>query len=153
MARDLKYFMRNQEEEIITVPGPETIKDENGNVVNLEIRVLPQAEIRRINNAYRKRTMATDKKGNPLVANGEVIWKTEKDSERATRHIIVEALAYPNLKDEELMKYFKCVDVTEMPLKVFPRADEYAHVTRAVLTALGIIDGEVEDEAITDAKN
>ena len=39
--------------------------------------------------------------------------------------MIVEALQYPNLKDKELMEYYKCVDITDMPLKVFQNADEY----------------------------
>lgn len=152
-TKNLKYFMRDVKDEIITVPGPESIKDENGEVVNLEIRVLSQAEIQKINNNYRKRTVATDKKGNPLAYGGEVLWKTEKDSARATRHMIVEALQYPNLKDEGLMKHFNCVDVTEMPLLVFPRSDEYAHVTRAVMTALGLMDEVSDEQTVNEAKN
>ena len=35
-----------------------------------------------------------------------MVFKTEKDSVKATRHIIVEALVYPDLKDPELMKYY-----------------------------------------------
>ena len=88
MKKDLKYFMRNQEPEVITVPGPENIRDEEGNVIRFEIRVLPQAEIIRINDRYRTRSMATDKKGNPIIAMGEVAWKTERDSARASRHLM-----------------------------------------------------------------
>lgn len=151
--KDLKYFMRNVEPEVVTVPGPETFKDENGEVIQFEIKKLTQEEITRINNAYRKRSMATDKKGNPLVANGEVIWKTEKDGARASRHMIVEALQYPNLKDEELMKYYGCNDITEMPLKVFSGADEYQHVSRIVMQALGLAEKINDDEDLADAKN
>ena len=101
--KNLKYFMRSMEPEIVTAPGLDSIRDENGEVIPLEIKVLSQEEINRINEAYRKRSMATDKKGNPLIAMGEVVWKTEKDSARASRHLIVEALQFPNLKDKELM--------------------------------------------------
>lgn len=155
MAKSLKYFMRdNTQDEVITVKGPETIKDENGNVIDLEIRILSQDEIQTINDNYRRRTVATDKRGNPLAYNGEVLWKTERDSARATRHIIVEALKYPDLKDKQLMDYYKCVDVTQMPLLVFRRADEYAYVMRVVLTALGLIDGDNnEEDTIEEAKN
>ena len=90
--KNLKYFMRDRKEEIVTVPGPESFKDENGNVIDFEIKVLSQETINKINSAYRKRSMATDKKGNPLIAMGEVVWKVEKDNERASRHMIVEAL-------------------------------------------------------------
>ena len=152
-TKNLKYFMRDTRDEVITVDGPETFKDEEGNVIRLEIKVLSQAEIQRINNNYRKRTIATDKKGNPLAYNGEVLWKTEKDSAKATRHMIVEALQYPNLKDPELMKFYNCVDITEMPLLVFFRPDEYTHVTRAVMTALGLLEDISDEETVEEAKN
>lgn len=152
-TKNLKYFMRDVKDEIITVDGPESFKDEDGNVIQLEIKVLSQSEIQRINNNYRKRTIATDKKGNPLAYNGEVLWKTEKDSAKATRHMIVEALQYPDLKDPELMKFYNCVDVTEMPLLVFSRSDEYTHVTRAVMTALGLLEGVSDEETVEEAKN
>lgn len=151
--KDLKYFMRSKEAEIVTVPGPESFKDDEGKVIDFEIRVLTQEEINKINNNYRKRSMATDKKGNPLVATGEVIWKTEKDNAKATRHLIVEALQYPDLKNEELMEYYGCVDVTDMPLKVFSKADEYQHVLRIVMQALGLSSSVNEDEDIDAAKN
>ena len=97
--------------------------------------------------------MATDKKGNPLIAMGEVVWKVEKDSAKASRHMIVEALQYPNLKDPELMKHYNCIDVTEMPLLVFSKADEYQHVSRIVMQALGLASSVNDDEDMKDAKN
>lgn len=151
--KDLKYFMRNTEPEIVTAPGPDSFKDEEGNVIQFEIKVLSQEEINKINDNYRRRSMATDKKGNPLIALGEVIWKTEKDSARASRHMIAEALQYPNLKDPELMAYYKCNDISEMPLKVFPKADEYQHVSRIVMQALGLASAVNDDEDLNEAKN
>ena len=74
--KDLKYFMRDNAPEIVTAAGPESFKDEEGNVIQFEIKVLTQAEIQKINDAYRQRRVATDKKGNPIVSNGEVVWKT-----------------------------------------------------------------------------
>lgn len=151
--KSLKYFMRDSINEIVTIPGPESFKDENGEVLNLEIKVLSQTEIQRINDNYRRRTIATDKKGNPLAYGGEVLWKTERDSAKATRHLIVEALQFPNLKDKELMDFYKCVDITEMPTLVFSRSDEYQHVVRAVMTALGLIDGADDESIVEEAKN
>lgn len=152
--KDLKYFMRNAEPEVVTMPGPDTFRDENGEVIQFEIRVLSQSEILKINNMYKRRSVAMDKRGNPMVANGEVVWKTERDNTRATRHIIAEALQYPNLKDPALMEHYHCVDVTEMPLLVFSRSDEYTHVNRIVMAALGIGEYTVEDrETIEEAKN
>ncbi len=151
--KDLKYFMRDMKPEIVTAPGPESFRDEDGNIIDFEIRVLPQEEITRINDAYRRRSIAADKKGNPLVAGGEVVWKTERDAAKASRHMLVEALQYPNLKDPELMKYYNCVDVTDMPLKVFTKADEYSHVTRIVMEALGLVSSVNDDEELEAAKN
>lgn len=151
--KDLKYFMRKDEPEVVTVPGPESFKDEEGNVLQFEIKVLSQEEIQKINDAYRHRSIATDKKGNPLIANGEVVWKTERDSARASRHLIVEALQYPDLKDKELMDYYKCADVTDMPLRVFPKTDDYQYVMRIVMQALGLMSGVDDAEDMEAAKN
>lgn len=153
MKKDLKYFMRSVEPEVVTVPGPDTIRDEDGNVLPLEIRVLSQETINKINDMYREKSMATDKKGNPLIYNGEVVWKVTKDPARASRHLIVEALQFPDLRDPDLMKHFGCVDITEMPLKVFPKADEYQHVSRMVMKALGLSAEIDDDEELEDAKN
>ena len=146
--KNLKYFMRSMEPEVVTAPGCPSITDDEGHILPMEIKVLSQEDINRI-----KRSMATDKKGNPLIAMGEVVWKTEKDSARASRHLIVEALQFPNLKDKELMEYYHCVDVTDMPLKVFPKADEYQHVSRMVMQALGLASAVNDDEELEAAKN
>ncbi len=151
--KNLKYFMRDRADEIVTVAGPDTFKDENGDVINLEIKVLSQSDIQRINENYHKKSIATDKRGNPLAYNGTVLWKEEKDSARASRHLIAEALQYPNLKDKELMEFYHCTDITEMPRLVFSRPDEYAHVARVVMTALGLMDEISDEETIEEAKN
>ena len=54
--RDLKYFMRRREAEIVSVPGPESFRDDDGNVLQLEVKKLMQEEIDKINNAYFERT-------------------------------------------------------------------------------------------------
>ena len=151
--KSLRYFMREPETEIVTAPGPETFKDEEGNTIQFEIRVLTQKEIQEINDGYRDHRMATDKRGNPLVDGGEVVWKTEVDRARASRHILAEALVYPNLKDPELMEFYHCHDISEMPLHVFRRPDEYAHVTDMVMKALGLSDASEDKEDLEAAKN
>lgn len=154
--KNLKYFMREEAktEQVFTVTGPESIRDENGNVVNLEIKKLHNDTITQINNLYRSRTPLKDSKKGFVVQNGEVVYKTEKDNARATRHIIVEALVYPDLKDKDLMKFFGCEDITDMPLKVFPGTDEYAYVSTKVMEILGLVDAEETDKKeVEDAKN
>lgn len=156
--RDLRAFMREsaKAEEIIRVPGPNTIKDENGEVVMLEIRVLSYEKIQKISNNYRRKTIATDKKGNPYISNGEVAFMVEKDDIKASQHILAEALVYPDLKDPDLMAFFNCNSIAEMPLKVFPNSDEYAHVNRAVMAALGLVsdpNSEATSSDLNEAKN
>lgn len=156
--RDLRVFMREsaKTEEIVTVPGPETIKGEDGKPIMLEIKVLSNETIQKINDNYKRKSIAVDKKGTPYIANGEVAFRVERDNIKASQHIIAEALVYPDLKDPELMAFFNCNDIAEMPLKVFPRADEYAHVSRAVMIALGLASEpaqEEQDSVLNDAKN
>lgn len=162
MATDksLRYFMRPEakEEKIVEVPGPDTILGEDGKPITLQVRVLHNKRIREINDSYRTRRMATDKKGNPMVANGEVVYKTERDSARAARHLIAAALVYPDLTSKELQEFFKCYDMVDMVDAVFPSAEEYAHVSQVVLAALGLgvaaeQDAEDDDKQIADAKN
>jgi len=145
-------------EEIIHAPGPESICGEDGKPVTLEIKILSGETIQKINDAYKTRSIATDKWGNPYISGGEVAFKTEYDSRKIGRHIIAEALVYPDLKDPELMAFFDCCDIAEMPMKVFPRPDEYAHVSRAVMTALGLGGGtsagrEEKEKALDEVKN
>ena len=118
--KNLKYFMKEEsrQEQIFQVPAPARFKDEKGEVVQMEIRKLHNDAIDRINAMYKSRTPMKDKKGNYIVQNGEVVFRTEKDNVKATRHIIVEALVYPDLKDPELMKYYDCVDITDIGFSV-----------------------------------
>ena len=52
------------------------------------------------------------------------------------------------------MKHYNCVDVTEMPLVVFPKANYFEHVLRIVMQALGLGDfAEDDEETIKEAKN
>jgi hypothetical protein len=156
--RDLRAFMRESAkvEEVITAPGPDTILGEDGKPITLEIKVLSNETIQRINDNYKKRAIAVDKKGVPYITNGNVAFREERDNVKASQHIIAEALVYPDLHDTELMAFFNCNDIAEMPLKVFPRADEYAHISHAVMVALGLASEpgqEEKEESLKEAKN
>ncbi|MGN0621134.1 MAG: hypothetical protein ACI4I9_04630 [Porcipelethomonas sp.] len=154
--KNLSYFMRKTEEKIVDVPAPESFRDENGSRIDMEVRVLSTAQIRKIQDHYRKRTIALDKKGNPIVSNGEVVFKTEYDSNKAMRHILAEALVYPSMKDEELMKYYNCYDMADLPLYVFDNMGDYNYVFGAVMTAIGLSGTNEEDkekEELDTAKN
>lgn len=156
MAKSLSLFMRDTEEKNVIIPGVESFKDENGDIVDFEVKVLSNKTIRNIQNQYKKKTIAHDKKGNPLVSGGEVVFKTEYDSERALRHILAEALIYPNLKEKELQDYYKCYDITEMPLVLFSNPEEYQSVLRRVMIELGMLsrtDEDTNEKEIEEAKN
>lgn len=158
--KSLAYFMREtaKKQEIVEIPGIDSIKDANGNVVNFKVKILTRKEIDDIYEKYRTRTLVYDKKGRPVTDRGQAVYDVQTDSNRAMRRIVVEALVYPNLKDKELMDYFECPSFDEMPLKVFPFTKEYDYVTNAVLTALGLLDdsgdtGNDADSEVQEAKN
>ena len=155
--RTLSYFMREtaKKQEIVEVPGIESIKDENGQVVPFKIKMLTKKEIDDIYDKYRTRTMLCDKKGKPVFNRGQAVFDINTDSNRALRRIMVEALVYPDLHNKELMEFFDCYDFSEMPLKVFPNPKEYDQVANIVLSALGILEEENEDSEseVQEAKN
>lgn len=146
MDKNLSYFMRDDSkaEQIIKVPAPERFVDKNGKPIEMEIRILSTEQINKINDAYTTKRMAFYNK-KPIVTNGTVAYIEERDSDKASRHIIVEALKYPDLKDKDMMDFYKCHDITEMPDKVFPTFDEYKYVSHTVMVALGLVD-ESDDE-------
>lgn len=154
--KNLKYFMRPEakEELVVEVEGLESIKDEKGNVVPFKIKKLHNETVDKINKMYVTRVPAKDKKGNFIIQNGEIVYKVEKDKTKAFHHVLVEALVYPDLKDKELMEYFGCHDITEMPQRVFPTNDEYTAVTKKVMEVLGLVDpDEADQKEVDDAKN
>jgi hypothetical protein len=154
--KTLAYFMREtaKKQEIVEVPGIESIKDEKGNIVPFKVKVLTKKEIDDIYDKYRTRTLVYDKKGRPVINRGQAVFDVNTDSNKALRRVIVEALVYPDLHDKELMDYYECYDFTEMPLKVFPNPKEYEEVANMVLSVLGILDDDEDGETeVKEAKN
>ena len=145
--KSLKYFMQDtaKKQETVEVPGLERFKDDEGNIIPFKVRILTQAEITKYFDEYKTKTMVFDRKGNPYAKGNEVLYKVEEDNARAVRRIVVEALEYPNLKDQQMLDFYKVVDITEMPTVVFSQPGEYAYVQRAVLSAMGIIDNVTEN--------
>lgn len=155
MNKNLKYFMREEakQEQIVEVAAPDTFKDEKGNPVMMQIKKLSNETINKINDMYRSRVPARDKKGNFIINNGELVYKVEKDIQKASRHIMVEAIVYPNLKEPEIMKFYDCVAITDMPYRVFPTSEEYLDVNKKVMQVLGMVEDEDDDKEIEDGKN
>lgn len=153
---DLKYFMRpeNKEEEIVEIPGVASIADEKGNPIPYKVKVLSQTEITEINNRYKKRKLCCDKKGKPYTNGNMAIYQEETDAARALRHIMVEAIVDPNLKDKKLMDFYKISDITDLPTKIWSNTRDFNEVQNQVLTAIGILGNADEDvDEVEEAKN
>ena len=108
MEKNLSYFMREElkNEEIVEMAGPDSIKDENGNPVVFQIKRLRRETVDKIYDYYRTLKPALDKNKKPYVVDGKMVMKEEKDYAKALRHVMAEALVYPNLRDEKLMKFY-----------------------------------------------
>lgn len=157
--KSLKYFMRKEmvEEQVVEVPGPATITDEKGEPVILSIKRINRARIDKIYDMYKSTSVAMDKKTKkPYISDGKIVMKETKDYNKALRHIVTEALVYPDLHDEEMMNFYNCVDVTEMPRVMFT-SDEYMDIVEKVQKVLGLIsdeaEGEEDEEDLEEAKN
>lgn len=157
--RKLSYFMRAEvkKEEIVNVPGPASIKDENGEPVVFQIKKINMERVNEIFAAYRKSEVYMDKKKKqPFVVNGKAVMIETNDTNKAFRHLMTEALVFPDMHDKELMEFFDCVDVTDMPLKMFT-GEEYKEVAELINKVLGISDENSDDEDneadLDDAKN
>lgn len=152
VKRDLSYFMREQEEEIVTFPAPESIG--GGEPVMIEARVLDNKTISKIQASYRNKTPAKDDKGKFIFQGGRLAVIEEYDSQRGTDHIIVESLIFPNLKDKDLMDHYGVHDVTDMPTAVFYKRAEYEYIVQMILKINGIMEmGASDKEIIEEVKN
>lgn len=154
MASKFKAFMLEElkKDEIITFPGVETFKDETGKVIDFQIKKLSTEEIQKIRSSYRSKKVATDKKGKPLITGNSVVYAEDYDAEKAGAHIMVEAFVVPDMHDKELMEFYGCVDVTEMPKKLFRKYEDYQYANECVLQALDMID-KPDEEQVDDLKN
>lgn len=155
----LQYFMREElkKDEVVEVPGMETFKDENGTIIPFQIKILGVDRINDLRKIYSKNRIVIDEKGKKLYdKNGKPMFEKEVDSVMATNRLIVEALVFPNLKDKELMEFYNCHDVDQMPFKVFKKSSDYQYISEQVTEALGLTSQEDEptdDELVNEAKN
>lgn len=152
MKKDLNYFLRDSKPEIVDLEAPSTITDEDGNPVMMQVRVLTQEEIDKIFDMYTSKRPERDKRKNPLVVNGEVAMRKDRDASRAVRHLVAEALVFPDLHSEVIQKHFNCYELSEILYKVFPAPDEYQYVVNSVLEILGLTD-DTDDDDVENAKN
>ncbi len=148
---NLKRFMRPEmrSEEVFDV----VIKDKDGKDMPLKIKRLSQKTITEIRNSYITRNPAYDNKGKPIISNGQLVMIEERDMERYSRHLLVEALVDPKLDDPELMEFFDVLDKVDMPGAVFT-PDELSQISEISGALIAYKDIEdIKKEDVEEAKN
>lgn len=151
----IKAFMRAKakEEEIVNVLAPESFVDENGERIVLKVKRLSTNHVNKIYESYNYPITAKDEKGNPIILNNKVVKDFYTDPEGQINRMIVDALTFPDLHDKELMSFYGCVDVMEMPHAVFASKSEYEYVRNAVLALASTLSGDESDYIYNEAKN
>lgn len=152
----LKYFMKEElkKDEIVEVPGTETFADDNGKPVPFLIKKIGVEEMNRIRQNYTVKKQARNEKGKPILDKfGNLVFITEVDDSKVTNRLIVESLVQPNLKDPELMKFYECVDVMEMPYKIFKKPSDYKYISNQVLLVNDLIEDKSDEELVEEVKN
>lgn len=151
----IKAFMRNKakEEEVVDILAPESFVDENGERVVMKVKRLSTKHVNDVYSDYNYPVTAKDEKGNFIVQNGRVVKDFYSDPEGQINRLMVDALVFPDLHDPELMKFYNCVDVMDMPHAVFASKNEYEYVRDAVLSLASTLSGEESDYIVKEAKN
>ena len=148
---DLKRFMRPElkEEQVFDVK----IIDKDGNDMPLKIKRLSQKTIDKIRSSYTTKSPAYEKNGRPIINGGRLVMTEERDIERYSRHLLVEALVEPKLDDPKLMDYFDVVDKVDMPSVVFT-PNELSQISDiySAITAYRDLD-DINKVDIDEAKN
>lgn len=158
---NLKFFMVDslKQDEIVEVPGINTFKDDKGKPVPFKILKLGTSRLNDIRKGYTVKKLLKDHKGKQMFSKyGEPVFERAYDNEKATAKIIIESLVFPNLADKDLMEFYKCVDVLDMPMKLFKDPNDFKYVSEQVMLVNGISEEEEEDEEkenslIEEAKN
>lgn len=153
MATSIKAFMKKNEEEVVKVLAPASFVDEKGNRIVMEIKRLSAKHIDDIYDKFNYDVPAKDEEGNIIIRNNTVVMKHISDSKKMYNRLIVDALVFPDLHNEELMNFYKCADVMDMPDKIFSRSSDYKEVRDNVLQLAGTVKGDKADCILEEAKN
>lgn len=149
----LKYFMKkDQQEEIVEVPGIESFKDDSGNVIPFKLRVLDLDAVEGLRSNYENKRKVKDDKGRFVTEDGKIIYEDNFDQKRYMDRLIAEVFVFPDMKDQKLMDSYGALSYEDMPRKMFPKFKDYRYVLNAVTEVLGIRDSNGES-VIKQAKN
>lgn len=157
---NLKFFMVEslKKDEVVEVPGISTFKDEKGKPVPFQILKLGTSKLNEIRKGFTIKKLVKDGKGKQVYTKvGEPLFQVDYDGAKATNKIIVESLQYPNLADKDLMVFYECVDVLDMPMKLFKDPNDFKYISQQVMIVNGMTDDEDEDgreeELLEEIKN
>ena len=151
----IKSFMRSKarQEEVVSVLAPEGFVDEKGERAVLKVKRLSTNHINKVYEQYNYSTIARDENKQPIVRNNRIVKDFVQYAEGNINRLIVDALVFPDLHDKELMEFYGCVDVMDMPHAVFASRSEYEYVRDVVMKLSGTLSGEECDCIINEAKN
>lgn len=149
----IKDFMRKElnEEQRIQIPGVKTFSDAEGNPIPITIRLITTSDLKQIRKACHIRKPAKDNKGKLVFQGGQLQYDDQYDGNAISDEMIVQALVFPNMRDKELLDFYKCNSSVELVHKMFWRLDEYTYLIEKIQEASGIDAGD--DEIIDEAKN
>lgn len=158
METNLKAFMKPElkERKTMEFPGIDKYVDDKGKPVPFIIRRLTRKEIDEIRELYKTTTVYRDRQNGDrpyITADGQVAVMKEYDSDKAGRHIMVDAFVQPKLDDPELMKFYGVLDRVDMPFVIFSDRKDFQYADECLSVALGIKEQKTEREAIEDLKN
>ena len=157
---NLKFFMVEslKKDEVVEVPGIATFKDDKGKPVPFQILKLGTSKLNEIRKGFTIKKLVKDGKGKQVYAKGgEPLFQVDYDGAKATNKIIVESLVFPNLADKDLMAFYECVDVLDMPMKLFKDPNDFKYISEQVMIVNGMTDDDesegLEEELLDEIKN
>lgn len=158
METNLKAFMKPElkERKTMEFPGIDKYVDADGKPIPFIIKKLTQKELGEIRDLYRTTTVYRDKQNGDrpvITADGQVAVIRDYDSDRAGRHIMVDAFVQPKLDAPELMKYYGVYDRVDMPWVVFPDKEDFRYADECLSIALGFKEQKTEKGTIEQIKN
>lgn len=141
---DIKAFLKQNVDvqENVKVVVSNRFKDEKGNPIPFEIKVLTAMEDEAIRNACMKKVQVTGKKNQYI---------NELDSNRYVRLLCTNSVVFPNLKDAELQDSYGVSSPDDL-LVAMLTAGEFSTLAEKV-SELSMNKSVITDEDIEEAKN
>ncbi len=134
-----KAFLKQNKEvkENIKVAASESFKDENGNVVEWEIRALKTKEA----DAIRSEVTTINQKGK----------KVDVDNGKFNRLVASKCTVFPNLNDKELQDSYGVMSADQLIVEMLDNDGEYSAYCQKILEISGY--NKTDSQLVEEAKN